>query len=118
MSLKSVQQAGGYFDPFRHEHYTDPKVREIYSEEFLSAHAASMDASIPDFYLKGYVEYFDELRLNLHAAVVGDKSAKRALRETADAWKSITERMGARSQRVQWAFLKSSYPDALRRVLQ
>lgn len=74
--------------------------------------------SIPDLYLKGQGEYFDELRVNIAAADAGSKTAKQALDDTAAAWERITRRMGARSQGVQWAFLKSSYPETIRNRLK
>ena len=42
-----------------------------------------MRGSIPDLYLKGQGEYFDELRVNLGAADAGTKTAKEALDDTA-----------------------------------
>lgn len=117
MSTKSVRNRGGYFDPFRGAHYRDSAIISTYSQEFLKAHEVSMRHSIPDLYLKGQVEYFDELRLNVTAANVGEKSAKQALDDAASAWDAITDRMGRRSQRVQWRFLKSSYPSGVRDLL-
>jgi multiple sugar transport system substrate-binding protein len=73
-----------------------------------------MRNSIPDLYLKGQGEYFDVLRVNLQAADVGEKSPKEALDDTASNWERITRRMGARSQKVQWDFLKSLYPEGVR----
>ena len=77
-----------------------------------------MENSIPDLYLKGQGEYFDELRVNIAAADAGSKTSKQALDDTAAAWVRITRRMGARSQGVQWAFLKSSYPESIRNRLK
>ena len=74
--------------------------------------------SIPDLYLKGQGEYFDELRVNIAAADAGSKTAREAMDDTAAAWQRITRRMGARSQSVQWAFLKSSYPEGIRSRLK
>ena len=42
-----------------------------------------MRDSIPDLYLKGQGEYFDELRVNIQAADVGKKTPKQALDDTA-----------------------------------
>ena len=108
---------GGYFDPFRGAHYKDAQITETYSKPFLDAHEDSMRNSIPDLYLKGQGEYFDELRVNLTAADVGEKTPKEALDDTAAAWKRITRRMGKRSQKVQWDFLKSIYPEGVRDIL-
>ena len=114
MSTIAVRDPDGYFDPTRAAHYDDPEIQKTYTPEFLVAHKASMIDSIPDFYLKGQGEYFDELRVNIAAADAGSKTAKAALDDTAAAWERITRRMGARSQEVQWRFLKSSYPEGIR----
>lgn len=118
MSTIAVRDADGYFDPTRAAHYEDQQIRDTYTPEFLEVHRASMTNSIPDFYLKGQGEYFDELRVNLTAADAGTKTAKQALDDTAAAWERITRRMGARSQAVQWAFLKGNYPEAIRNRLK
>jgi multiple sugar transport system substrate-binding protein len=117
MSTASVRDTGGYFVPSRGRHYEDKHIREAYSPEFLAAHEDSMRNSIPDLYLKGQVEYFDELRLNIKAADAGTKSPKQALDDTVATWNGITERMGKRSQLVQWLYLKSAYPTRLRGTL-
>lgn len=114
MSTVAVRDRDGYFDPFRASHYEDQQIRETYTPAFLEVHKVSMENSIPDFYLKGQGEYFDELRVNLTAADAGTKTAKQAMDDTAHAWERITRRLGARSQTVQWAFLKSNYPPAVR----
>ena len=114
MSTIAVRDPDGYFDPTRAAHYEDPEIQKTYTPEFLTAHKASMINSIPDLYLKGQGEYFDELRVNIAAADAGSKTAKAALDDTAAAWERITRRMGMRSQQVQWQFLKSNYPAGIR----
>ena len=114
MSTIAVRDPGGYFDPFRGAHYEDAEIASTYSPEFLAVHKQSMRGSIPDLYLKGQGEYFDELRVNLGAADAGTKTAKKALDDTARSWERITRRMGKRSQKVQWSFLKSIYPADIR----
>ena len=114
MSTVAVRDPGGYFDPFRGAHYEDPEINQTYSPEFLAVHKQSMIGSIPDLYLKGQGEYFDELRVNLGAADAGTKTPKQALDDTARSWERITRRMGKRSQLVQWHFLKSIYPEAVK----
>jgi multiple sugar transport system substrate-binding protein len=118
MSVVAVRDPGGYFDPFRGSHYGDPEIVRAYTEEFLVAQEDSMRNAIPDLYLKGQGEYFDELRVNIAAADVGEKTPKQALDDTAAAWNRITRRMGKRSQAVQWSFLKSIYPESVRGVLK
>jgi len=114
MSTIAVRDPAGYFDPFRGAHYEDPEIQKTYTPEFLAAHKESMANSIPDLYLKGQGEYFDELRVNIAAADAGTKTPKQALDDTAATWARITRRMGARSQEVQWKFLKSLYPSNVR----
>ena len=118
MSTVAVRDPGGYFDPFRGAHYKDAEIESTYTRDFLDAHEDSMRNSIPDLYLKGQGEYFDQLRVNLTAADVVEKTPKKALHDTARAWKSITRLMGKRSQGVQWAFLKSMYPAGVRGILK
>ncbi|MEM8852818.1 MAG: transcriptional antiterminator, partial [Pseudomonadota bacterium] len=114
MSTIAVQDPDGYFDPTRSAHYDDPDITKTYSADFLRAHRDSMRDSIPDLYLKGQGEYFDELRVAIAAADAGTKTPKEALDDCASAWSRITRRMGRRSQAVQWQFLKSSYPESVR----
>ncbi|NIA70699.1 extracellular solute-binding protein [Pelagibius litoralis] len=118
MSTRAVREAGGYFDPFRTEHYADPQIVETYSADFLAAHRASMIHSIPDLYLKGQGEYFDALRENLVKADTGVIGAKEALKQTAAQWRQTTRRIGHQSQVEQWAFLRSRYPDNVRKALR
>ncbi len=117
MSTIAVRDPGGYFDPFRKVHYQDAEIAETYTPEFLATHEVSMANSIPDLYLKGQGEYFDELRVNIAAADAGTKTAKEALDDCASSWERITRRMGAQSQKVQWLFLKSIYPADIRAKL-
>lgn len=118
MSTVAVRDPDGYFDPFRGAHYKDPQIIETYSEPFLKVHEASMRGSIPDLYLKGQGEYFDELRVNIQVADIGEKTPKEALDDVASSWERITRRMGKRSQQVQWRFLKSLYPEDVRKALK
>jgi multiple sugar transport system substrate-binding protein len=118
MSTVAVRDPAGYFDPTRGAHYEDAEIQKTYTPEFLAAHKESMLHSIPDFYLKGQGEYFDELRVNIAAADAGSKQPKAALDDCAASWERITRRMGRRSQEVQWRFLKSIYPEGIRERLK
>lgn len=117
MSTLAVQESGGYFDPFRKEHYEDPKIVDVYSADFLKAHQDSMRNSIPDLYLQGQGEYFDALRENIIQADRGVVSSREALDTTAKQWRKTTRRTGRQSQAVQWEFLRSLYPEAIRERL-
>ncbi|MFK7815511.1 MAG: extracellular solute-binding protein [Gammaproteobacteria bacterium] len=117
MSTKAVQYPSGYFDPFRVEHYDDPKIQATYSKKFLDAHKFSMKNSIPDLYLTGQGEYWDVLKENIDLADRGKMSPKFALEATADTWDQISTRYGKSSQLEQWEYLKTRYPDKIRKSL-
>ncbi len=117
MSTQAVRFRGGYFDPFRTCHYTDPVIREIYGDGFLAVHRQSMTHNFPDLYLKGHGEYWDVLDANLQSADVGKKTPKQALDETAAAWEKITNRVGREKQIAQWRFVKAHYPPELAKIL-
>jgi multiple sugar transport system substrate-binding protein len=117
-STIAIRDQNGYFDPFRKVHYKDPWIIRTYGEPFLAVHEASMANSMPDLYLRGHGEYFDALRENVQAADVGQKTPKQALNDAAKRWDKITDRMNRGSQQVQWDFLKSHYPPALRNRLK
>lgn len=116
-STLAVREAGGYFDPFRPEHYEDAVISKTYSPEFLDAHRASMAESIPDFYLKGQGAYLDVLRESIGLAQSAALSPQRALDLAAQEWEGITNRMGREGQIEQWQFLKSQYPQRARSLL-
>jgi multiple sugar transport system substrate-binding protein len=117
MSTEAVRFRGGYFDPFRTCHYTDPVIRQIYGDGFLKVHKESMTHNFPDLYLKGHGEYWDVLDANLQSADVGKKTPKQALDETAATWEKITNRVGRDRQVAQWKFLKAHYPPELAKIL-
>jgi multiple sugar transport system substrate-binding protein len=116
-STIAVRDIGGYFDPFRVEHYSDPDIIKAYSKEFLDVQEASLRGAIPDLYLKGQGEYFDVLRVNIQAADTGQKKPKEALDTVAGEWNRISRRLGKKSQQAQWLFLKSLYPNASKSLL-
>ncbi len=117
MSTQAVREAGGYFDPFRNEHYEDTQIEKTYSKDFLIAHKESMKNSIPDLYLKGQGEYFDALRENILRAERGSISSSEAMKTTAKQWRRTTRRMGKQGQIEQWKFLRERYPEAIRKML-
>ena len=118
MSTVSVRQQGGYFDPFRPEHYQDAKIAEAYSPEFLVAHEASLRASIPDLYLAGQGEFFRSLSDWLDRALTGNVTPKDALDRVAQQWRLINRRAGMRQQKERWAQLRGKYPAKVRAILR
>ena len=117
-SLRAIQAADGFFDPFRAEHYDDKQVQTTYTKPFLDQHRRSMGEAIPDFYLAGRGEYFDLLGRFLTRANEGKLGIQQALEIIAKGWEQITEKKGRDSQIEQWAFLKSRYPKVLRESLR
>ena len=114
ISTVAVRQAGGFFDPFRAEHYTDPEIRKVYGDSFLEAHAYSMTHCIPDLYMSGQSNYMDALAQHIHTALINEQTAKEALDLTAQQWLHITRRLGQSRQAEQWQALLASYPQQFR----
>ena len=57
------------------------------------------------------------LKENIGYADRGLLSPKVALDTTAKAWNQITTRYGVKEQLEQWRFLKSKYPESIRKKL-
>jgi multiple sugar transport system substrate-binding protein len=109
MSTVSVRQQGGYFDPFRTEHYKDPAIIDTYSPEFLKVHEASLRTSIPDLYLARQSGYFSALNDWIARALAGSITPKDALTRTARQWRLINKRSG-QAQKARWLRLRDKYP--------
>lgn len=118
-STLSVREAGGYFDPFRVEHYSDPRIRATYSKEFLGTHFYSMQNAFPDLYIRGRGLYFDALRQAIFAASAGMANSSDMIKGVANKWDMISEELGVDSQLKQWSFLRDEvYPERLRAQLR
>jgi len=118
ISTASVSQAGGYFDPFRSEHYADPAIRELYSEPFLAIHRASLTGAIPDLYLANQGQYFSTLSEGLARALAGKMDPEQALMGVARHWELISAQSDRPLQRKRWAALRMKYPAELRERLK
>lgn len=105
--------ADGFFDPFREEHYRDPRIEEAYSRPFLDVHRDTMRRAIPDLYLAGRGEYFDLLGRFLARANEGRMTPEKALEVVAKGWDLITDRVGRELQVERWRTLRTRYPEAL-----
>lgn len=114
MSTLAVRQQGGYFDPFRPEHYGDRKIREIYSDDFLKVHEASLRSSIPDLYLANQSEYFQALTNWLDRALLKKVSPTEALKRVAQQWRLINRNSGFEKQKRRWSQLRQKYPPHVR----
>lgn len=118
MSTLAVRQADGFFDPYRPEHYEDEGIKAAYTQEFLDVHRASLEASIPDLYLKDQAAYFRVLQEWLARAMEGDVSPQEALERVARRWQLITNASGKAVQKERWARLKQKYPARIRNALK
>ncbi|OUS20826.1 transcriptional antiterminator [Rhodobacterales bacterium 59_46_T64] len=118
MSTLAVRQKDGFFDPFRPEHYDDIGIKSAYSEEFLAVHRASLEASIPDLYLKNQGAYFRILSEWISRALSGEVSPQEAMERVAQTWQVITSGAGRPLQIKRWEQLRAKYPARIRRVLR
>lgn len=118
ISTMSVREQQGYFDPFRPEHYDDLTIQETYTQEFLSVHRESLEASIPDLYLAQQGEYFRILSEWLDAAVNGQLSPEEALARASTQWNVLNLRVGREAQGARWQELREKYPKGARKVLR
>jgi multiple sugar transport system substrate-binding protein len=105
---------GGFYDPFRYNHFTDPGVVSLYTEGQMGLNgplAEDMRVMAPDIILKGSDQYSESLARNINAAFVGQMSVEEALNKTASEWDAITERQGRAGQIEAWRQLKATaYP--------
>ena len=118
ISTASVREAGGYFDPFRAEHYDDPEIRRIYSDEFLQVHRDSLSGSMPDLYLANQGQYFGTLSEGLTRALSGKTPPRAALEKVARQWELISNRSDRPLQTRRWKELRRKYPAPLRSRLR
>lgn len=113
ISARAVRIADGFFDPFLPGHYTDPEIQKTYAPAFLKVHRESMEAGIPDFYVRNRGEYFDVLREGLGRVLRGQSTAKAGLETVAAQWTEITDRLGRDGQKRQWRSLREKYPKSV-----
>jgi multiple sugar transport system substrate-binding protein len=110
VSPRSVGVRGGFTDPYRWNHLTDARIQGIYGNQALEVFAAAWDDLLPPGTgIPGDSEYLGELDAYLTAAARGEISPAEAMRATAEAWESITERLGRASQIAHWKSFKSNF---------
>lgn len=118
MSLAAVQAPGGFFDPFRDEHYADSRVQSIYGDAFLHVHRQAMTNAIPDFYVRNRSEYFGTLGRWLMHALEGRLPVREALSRAADDWTLLNVVSGQSAQTQRWNALRKKYPPQVAAYLQ
>lgn len=118
ISTLSVGQIGGFFDPFREEHYADPAIQQVYGDALLQVHRQGMIDAIPDLYLKNQAEYFRVLDEAIAQAVAGTLTAPQAMTRAAQLWELITSRSGRAQQIKRWTLLREKYPQKVSQWLR
>lgn len=118
MSIKSVSNPDGFFDPYQSAHYSSSEIQKIYTKSFLDIHKKSLEKSIPDFYVASRAEYMNALNSALFSASNGQLSPEIALRAVDQAWKKITQKVGKEKQANRWKKILSRYPENYRKVLK
>jgi len=108
-----VLEDGGYFDPFRYNHFKDKDVVAAYTPEFMEVLLKSLEVSIPEVILVGGLEYMSLLDIEVQNGLQGIKTAEKALSDAADRWEEVTERYGREEQLTQWKALKSYFPKSV-----
>ncbi|WNO10715.1 ABC transporter substrate-binding protein [Teredinibacter sp. KSP-S5-2] len=103
----------GFFDPFRKEHYNNPEIQRMYSNEFLNVHRETMKKAIPDLYIEGQGQYMNVLQRSIVEAYNKNISAKDALAYAEFTWQKLTKKIGEQKQVEQWRHLKQQYPKEL-----
>lgn len=112
-----MRQQDGFFDPFRDEHYSDPGIRNAYSEPFLNVHRESMEQAIPDLYLARQGDYFLALSKWISRAMDGSTSPDIALARVEQQWNIITSEVGRTKQIERWLALRAKYPQNAQNLL-
>lgn len=118
MSTRAIRETDGFFDPYRPEHYTDPRIQTAYSPEFLEVQRASLIGAIPDLYLQNQGEYFRVLTQWLGRALSGEVSACAALERVSQQWWLISNSSNLAQQSLRWGRLKEKYPPDLQQRLR
>lgn len=110
MSSLAVRESGGFFDPFRPEHYEDPDIRDIYGPAFLAVHKNALMNAIPDFYIADRGAYFESLGAWLELALQRGIKPETALKNAADHWRLLGDEAERGNQAKRWQQLRSKYP--------
>jgi len=103
----------GTLDCFREPWFDAEPMKTAYGAEFMPVLRNLAQNAFPDISLRGAAEYLDALNLNLQQAFAGQKDAERALKDTAEAWQKITDRIGRLGQIEAWRGERQTYPQPI-----
>ena len=119
MSMRSIPNEGGYFDPWRNNHFHSPSAEFFasYPGDFLATHAEAVVDAVPEIQLRGAAEYLNALDINLVAAYNGEKTPEDAMADAAKEQDRITRRLGKDEQRESWHFMARMYPEPMQKLV-
>jgi multiple sugar transport system substrate-binding protein len=89
---------GGYYDPWRIPHLTDPLVVSSYKPYHMKTIRETIEISSPPIFIPGVLEYQTALDTNLQEVLTKRKTAAQAMKDCAKTWEKITERKGRDKQ--------------------
>jgi len=118
MSMRSIPNEGGYFDPWRRNHFLNPSPEFYagYPGEYLKVQFEEMTQAVPEIIMPGAAEYHDAIDKNLQAAYNKQKTPKQAMEDAAKEMDRITKRRGKDKQKESWLALAKMYPEALQKA--
>jgi multiple sugar transport system substrate-binding protein len=93
-----VGNPAGYYDPFQISDFKDPVVVASYHDYHVPTMTSSIEHSVPPLNLNGASEYETALDNNVQAVIAGTKTAEQAMKDAADEWNKITDRLGREKQ--------------------
>ena len=118
MSMRSIPNEGGYFDPWRTNHFLDPSPEFYagYPGDFLATSFEAIVDVVPEIILRGGAEYHNAVDTNLQAAYNKQKTPEKAMKDAAKEMNRITRRLGKDEQITAWKALAGMYPEGLKKA--
>jgi len=118
MSMRSIPNEGGYFDPWRRNHFLAPSPEFFagYPGDYLKVQFEEMTQAVPEIIMPGAAEYHDAIDKNLQAAYNKQKTPEKAMQDAAKEMDRITKRRGKDKQKESWIALAKMYPEPLQKA--
>jgi len=103
LSVELITYPMSNADPFRREHFSDPKIVNQWpaAKDYLKADQECFKYYGPLCVMPGWLEYYDKLELEIQAFQTGAKTAEKALRDAETEWNKVTDRRG-RDEQKRW----------------
>lgn len=118
MSQRSIPNEGGYFDPWRNNHFLEPNEQffSAYPGDFLKTSYEAVTDVCPEIILRGGFEYHNAIDVNLSAAYTGQKTPEEAMKDAAKECNKITRRLGKDKQKEAWHNLAKMYSEPMQKA--